>query len=161
MASLEPHALRLTNVNLNLADAGNLPLPANCVDAVVSHPPYIGSIPYAEYGALSLKWLGEDPKQIDRILTGGQRQSNQVLTRFEDGYRKMLASSHRVLRPGGSMFLLVGNPTVKGQLVDLAEMTINNATSIGFELVAQTTRAAKNRRSNQMGDEIVLVFSKT
>lgn len=160
VAALEPHAGGLASVDVIRADAGDLPIQAGSVDAVVSHPPYIGSIPYAEYGALSLKWLGEDPKQVDRLLTGGQRQSKHVITRFEEGYRAMLSSSYRALRNGGTMFLLVGNPTIKGQLVDLAEMTIKNAHVAGFELMARSTRAAKNRRSNQMGDEIILAFIK-
>ncbi len=38
---------------------------------------YIGSIPYAEYGVLSLTWLGYDAKQLDRELTGGRRTVKQ------------------------------------------------------------------------------------
>jgi site-specific DNA-methyltransferase (cytosine-N4-specific) len=141
-------------------DARKLPLEAGSVDAVISHPPYVGSIPYAEYGALSLKWLGHDPKLIDRELTGGQRQSRTVLERFTSDYQKMILEAFRILRADGHLFLLVGNPTIKGVLVDLAEMTRAHATAAGFRQVTIATRSAENRRANKMGDETLLTFVK-
>lgn len=141
-------------------DARKLPVEAGSVDAVISHPPYVGSIPYAEYGALSLKWLGHDPKLIDRELTGGQRQSRTVLERFTSDYQKMILEAFRILRADGHLFLLVGNPTIKGVLVDLAEMTRAHATAAGFRQVTIATRSAENRRANKMGDETLLTFVK-
>lgn len=141
-------------------DARKLPIETAVADAVVSHPPYVGSIPYAEYGALSLKWLGHDPKLLDRELTGGQRQSRRVLDRFTSDYQKMILEAFRVLRKGGHLFLLVGNPTIKGTLVDLAEMTSAHAAGAGFEQVTVATRSAENRRANKMGDETLLTFVK-
>jgi hypothetical protein len=160
VGSLEPFAAELAGVSVMAGDAGDLQIDDESIDAVISHPPYVGSIPYAEYGALSLKWLGYEPKQLDKILTGGQRQSKHVLTRFEHGYQKMLASSYRTLKPGRSMFLLVGNPTIKGALVDLAEITVRRAESAGFIHTGSATRTGQNRRSNQMGDEVILTFQK-
>ena len=55
----------------------------DCVDAIVIIP-YIGSIP-AEYGLLSLTWLGHDYKKLDSVLTGGKRQRKDV-DRFREGY---------------------------------------------------------------------------
>lgn len=141
-------------------NATTLPLDDATVDAVVSHPPYIGSIPYAEYGALSLQWLGEDSKQLDRELTGGRRQSPDVVSRFEDGYGKMLRESARVLKPGRHAFLMVGNPVVRAQVIDLAEMTLSLASQAGLELVARTERRGVNRRANKMGAEHLLFFQK-
>ena len=137
-----------------------VPLASRTVGAVISHPPYIGSIPYAEYGSLSLQWLGVDPKQIDRNLTGGRRQSKDVVQRFEEGYREMISECHRVLRPGRYASLMVGNPTVRGELVDLAEMTLQFANDVGLELVARAERCGMNRRANNMGAEHLLFFRK-
>ena len=58
------------------------------------------------------------------------------------------------------MFTLVGNPTIKGDLVDLAKMTADHAEAVGFRPVAVTTRAGENRRANKMGSETLLVFEK-
>lgn len=142
------------------ADARLLDLKDDAVDAIVSHPPYIGSIPYAEYGSLSLQWLGHDWKELDKHLTGGRRQSSDVVARFEEGYLQMLKQSSRVLKDRRHMFLMVGNPVVRGTLIDLAEMTIDLASQSGFRLVVRTERQGVNRRANKMGAEHLLFFQK-
>jgi DNA methylase len=149
-----------SQVRANLGDATSLPLEGNSVDAIVTHPPYIGSIPYAEYGLLSLRWLGADPKKLDRELTGGRRQSPNVVKRFEASYKAMFEESWRVLRPGRIIFLLVGNPVVKGSVIDLEVMTMTLAGQVGFELMAVTKRKGVNRRANKMGEESLLFFKK-
>lgn len=141
-------------------NATALPMADESVDAVISHPPYIGSVPYAEYGALSLRWFGVDSKQLDRELTGGRRQSRDVVERFEYDYRLMLEETMRVLRPGRYVFLMVGNPTVRGKSIDLAEMTLRIAHSIGFELTVRGVRRGTNRRANNMGAEHLLFMRK-
>ncbi len=142
------------------SNANCLPLPDCSIDAVITHPPYIGSIPYAEYGILSLGWLGHDHKYIDKILTGGKRQSKDVVERFRNDFRMILAESWRVLRPGKTLFLMVGNPTVKGQRIDLCEMTKELALPIGFKLQGLHTRNGINRRANLMGLESLMFFQK-
>nr|ABC75875.1 M2.BtsI [Parageobacillus thermoglucosidasius] len=143
-----------------LCDNNNMPIPDNTIDAIITHPPYIGAIPYAEYGMLSLGWLGYNWRELDEKLTGGKRQSKNVVHRFKVGYTRMLQESYRVLKPGKKMFLLVGNPVVKGEVVDLGEMTKNLATEVGFSLIAESTRMGTNRRANKMGNEVLLFFQK-
>jgi DNA modification methylase len=149
-----------SDVEVRHGNACQLNIEDESIDAVISHPPYIGSIPYAEYGSLSLKWLGHDPKKLDSELTGGRRQSTSVVSRFKDGYAGMIAEAARVLKAGRNMFLMVGNPVVRGELVDLADMTIELAEQSGFELVTRTTRSGVNRRANKMGAEHLLFFAK-
>lgn len=160
VAGLKEIASQLPYVHAQQANATKLPLSDCSVDAIVTHPPYIGSIPYAEYGLLSLKWLGSDPKELDKQLTGGKRQSADVVSRFERDYKKMLEESHRVLKQGKYIFLMVGNPVVKGKLIDLGKMTHEFAIEVGFKHVITTTRKGMNRRANKMGDEILLFFQK-
>ena len=157
----------LSSVNASWSDVcvvhGNatvLPMANGTVDAVISHPPYVGSVPYAEYGMLSLRWLGVDPKQLDRELTGGRRQSRDVIQRFEIGYSHMLKETQRVLRPGRHAFLMVGNPIVRGKIVDLVQMTLRLACDTGLELAARAERRGINRRANNMGAEHLLFFRK-
>ena len=152
-----PKGMRCT---ITCGDASCFPIAAESADAVITHPPYIGSIPYAEYGVVSLKWLGQDPKELDRILLGGGRQKRDVKERFLDGYQRFFAASYSALKPGRFLFILVGNPLVRGQRVDLSEMSKDCATTVGFSVTAETIRKAINRRANLMGDETVLVFRK-
>lgn len=130
------------------------------IDAIITHPPYIGSIPYAEYGLLSLVWLGYDPKMVDEQLTGGRRQSSDVVQRFELEFSEMLEEGFRVLKSGGNIFMLLGNPLVRGRRVDLAAMAKNIAPSIGFCLTAVHERRGTNRRANLMAKESLLFFRK-
>ena len=142
------------------ADATRVPLDDGVVDAIVTHPPYIGSVPYAEYGALSLMWLEHDPKMLDEQLTGGKRQKRDVIERFEDGYFEMIAEGVRVLRKRGLFFVLVGAPTVRGELVDMSSMTKRFAKLTRLELIAEEQRTGTNRRANLMGHETLLFFQK-
>lgn len=160
VASLSTASASWSDVKVIHGNATALPIGNDSVDAVVSHPPYVGAIPYAEYGALSLHWLGVDFRQLDRELTGGRRQSRDVVQRFEDGYGQMLKETRRVLRPGRYVFLMVGNPVVRGEVVNLAEMTLKLACDAGLKLAARAERQGINRRANKMGVEHLLFFRK-
>lgn len=141
-------------------DARCLPLKNDSVDAVVTHPPYIASIPYAEYGALSLTWLGHDPKSLDKELTGGRRSSKYVVDRFQEDFREMIRESYRILKPGKHLFMLLGNPTVRGKRVNLSEMALVLADQEGFKLAAKEARIGVNRRANLMGQEALIFLQK-
>jgi len=160
VGSLVSVAADLERASVILGSASNMPLSRGSVDAIVTHPPYVGSIPYAEYQMLSLKWLGADPKVLDRSLTGGRRQSSDVVQRFQADYGEMWRESSRVLRPNGRVFAMVGNPVVRGVSVDLGAMSLALAIGEGFRLVAKTTRQGMNRRANKMGTEELLFFRK-
>lgn len=138
----------------------SMPIATETIDCVITHPPYIGSVPYAEYGLLSLTWLGHNPKDLDLRLTGGKRQSKDVVTRFEDDYNKMFGEANRVLKPHKYFFILVGNPTVKGEIIDLVEMSDRAARHHRFCKTLHLTRNGVNRRANKMGDEYMLVYQK-
>ena len=141
-------------------DSRKMPLDDCSVDAIVTHPPYIGSVPYAEYGLISLTWLGHDYKKLDAELTGGKRQRKDVVDRFREGYGGMIDECFRVLKPGRYLFLMVGNPTVKGEVIDLAKMTIQLTKESGFSVVATTERSGKNRRANKMNKESLIFLRK-
>jgi hypothetical protein len=140
--------------------ATNLPLRDASVDAVVTHPPYIGSVPYAEYGRLSLMWLGEDPLNLDKRLTGGRRQSRDVVDRFRHAFDEMIAESRRVMRAGAYLVMLLGSPTVRSERIDLPNMARSLTESHGFVLEAEIDRSGGNRRANLMAKETLLFFRK-
>jgi tRNA G10 N-methylase Trm11 len=161
VAELQHVNVRWTDVIVQRGNACDLSgISSDSIDAVVTHPPYIGSIPYAEYGVLSLKWLGEDPRELDGILTGGRRQSPDVVERFRADYSSTLQAIRRVLKPCRMAFVMVGNPVVRGEVVDLARMTCELAGNAGLQHVATALRKGMNRRANKMGAESLLLFEK-
>lgn len=143
-----------------LGNATQLPIASNSVDCIITHPPYIGSVPYAEYGSLSLTWLGHNPKSLDKRLTGGRRQSKYVVKNFFLDYEKAISEAFRVLKPSKTLFLMVGNPTVRGEQIDLSGRTRQIAEATGFELVSIQTREGINRRANLMNVETLFFFGK-
>lgn len=149
-----------TGVRVLEGDSRALPLEASSVDAIVTHPPYVGSVPYAEYGVLSLRWIGSDPKWLDKTLIGGRRQSADVLPRFESGYSSVVHECERVLRPGGCAFFMVGNPVVRAQMVDLSRITREFCRSAGFVELGVASRRGVNRRANKMGREALIFVEK-
>lgn len=151
---------RSYTTNIMLHNNLNLPIDSESVDAIISHPPYISAVPYAEYGSLSLTWLGFDCKELDSELTGGRRHSTQVVSRFSKDYRKYFIESYRVLKPDKYMFLMVGNPTARGEIIDLKELSKEYAKDAGFMHIGTAIRHGQNRRGNKMGDEYLLFFQK-
>lgn len=160
VASLWSSSADLENVVVKQGTASKLSVADDSVDAIITHPPYVGSIPYAEYQALSLKWIGADSKALDRALTGGRRLASDVVGRFRQSYGEMWLECARVLRPGRCAFVMVGNPVVRGGTVDLALMSTELAHLAGLQLVTEAQRQGINRRANKMGVEHLLFFRK-
>ena len=152
--------LSCPSCRIALENNTSLSLPSCSVDAIVTHPPYIAAVPYAEYGCLSLEWLGFSSKQLDAELTGGKRQRKDVVDRFLHDYHLMFAESYRVLKPGRFAFYMVGNPTANGTVVDLHEKTVECAVSQGFRHLYTASRRGSNRRGNKMGEEYLIFFQK-
>lgn len=145
---------------LELRNNLNTGLDDNSVDAIITHPPYIAAIPYAEYGSLSLRWLGYDDRALDKELTGGQRHSKKVVDRFSKDYMLFFMECFRVLKPGRFAFFMVGNPTSNGAVVPLDEMTTDYAKKAGFKHITTTVRNGLNRRGNNMGCEYLIFVQK-
>lgn len=135
-------------------------LAGDFVDCIVTHPPYIAAIPYAEYGSLSLHWLGYNERSLDKELTGGRRHSKKVVDYFAEDYRKFFIECYRVLKPGKFAFIMVGNPTSNGVVVPLNSITTDYANDAGFEYVTTAIRKGMNRRGNNMGEEYMIFIRK-
>lgn len=143
-----------------LGNARELAIKNSSIDVIVTHPPYIASVPYAEYGQLSITWLGSNPRDLDKELTGGRRQSKNVVKEFEQGFKDMINESYRVLKKGGKFFMLLGNPVVKGKQVDIIRMSTELSLEAGLKILVVTQRNGINRRANKMGAESLLFFYK-
>lgn len=145
---------------VELCNNTHLPYADNCMDAIITHSPYVAAVPYAEYGCLSLEWLGYNSKELDAEITGGKRHRKDVAVRFERDYNLMMEEAYRVLKGDKYAFFMVGNPTANGKVVDLHEMTVRLAKENGFEYIYTATRKGSNRRGNNMGIEYLEFFRK-
>jgi DNA modification methylase len=150
----------MRDVRVVMGDGRQLPIASETVDAIITHPPYIGAVPYAEYQALSLHWLGFEPKWLDRVLWGGRRQSRDVVERFLNSSELVFAEMWRVLKPGGYSGLLVGNPVVRRERVPLHSIFHQRLEEHGWKYLGAAARKRTNMRANKLPDEWVMVFRK-
>jgi len=148
------------NVDIRLCNNLHTELGDASVDTIITHPPYIAAIPYAEYGLLSLHWLGHDERALDKELTGGRRHSKKVVDFFAEDYKAFFVECYRVIKPGKFAFIMVGNPTSNGDVVELNVMTTDLAKEAGFEHITTAVRKGMNRRGNNMGEEYLIFLRK-
>jgi SAM-dependent methyltransferase len=92
-------------------DARDSGLPDESVDAVFAHPPYWKAIKYSRV-------YGGGPHPADISLSG-------TLDEFLDSMRRFYDEAFRVMRPGGRLFVLVGDIRRRSRLVPLvAHLTL-------------------------------------
>ncbi len=158
---------------VRLGDSRKLDLPAESVDAVVTSPPYLNAIDYLRGHRLSLVWFGhtvgalrslradeigasrglpEGPEfehaiarmgDVDRLPASTVR----IIIRYIKDLRSLLASIHRVVKPGGRAVIVIGNSSVRGVFLK-NDLAVEDAAAVaGFELIRRHERALPaNRR---------------
>ena len=130
------------------------------VDMICSHPPYMASVPYAEYQKLFLWWLGHDPNQLDARLIGGQRSRQDTAQRYMGDMRRSISEMYRVVRGARYCCVVIGNPVYRGRLWPLNEALKEMGTDVGFRLVREVVRGKYKLTMGKMKKEFILIFRK-
>jgi len=144
------------------------------VDLIVTSPPYGDSrttVAYGQFSRLSSQWLGyPNANKIDNLLMGGTKLKNlgqfdfhildhvidkiadvdecrarEVYTFFSD-YQDSIRNISRIVKKGGYVCYVIGNRTVKGCQVPMAETTIKLFERYGFSKVEVFSRNIPNKR---------------
>jgi len=153
---------RNKDIQIIYGDTRNLHfLSDETVDFIVTHPPYIAAVPYAEYQKLSLRWLDYSDRELDKTIIGGRRQSNYVVLRFNHDMIKTFKEMYRVLKSKKYCCVVIGNPTVKGELIKLNETFLDIGKSFGFKFLHQIIRGKYKTTMGKMKEEYILIFQKT
>ena len=130
------------------------------IDLIVTHPPYIAAVPYAEYQKLSLRWLGFSDRELDNIIIGGKRQSDDVVERFNLDMQKVFDEMFRVLKKEKYCCVVIGNPVVKGKKIELNKIFVEMAQKSGFNFVKEIMRGKYHTTMGKMKEEFILIFQK-
>jgi len=142
-------------------DARNLGFIPDCsFEMVISHPPYLAAVPYAEFMRLSLLWFGIDPKKIETQLMAGKRRRKDIVDRFTGDMVKVFNEMFRMLRHSGKCCVVIGNPESHGKIVQLNGILREQGESAGFDFEAEIARKRINMRKGKLRNEYILIFSK-
>ncbi|MBI1930742.1 site-specific DNA-methyltransferase [Candidatus Poribacteria bacterium] len=155
---------------LYLNDSRNLgQIQSASVDLIVTSPPYLNAYDYHKYHRQRLLWMGGDIELARDCEIG----KHDVFTRpkakpdaYFDDMGQCFAEWHRVLRPGGRAFLVIGDAIVSGQPVPVADRFVEMLTDIGFQpethWIRQIPEAKKafNLRNSRINEEHLLLFQR-
>jgi len=158
------------NVSVDVGDARRLSaVETSSVDAVITSPPYLNAIDYLRGHRLALVWLGHrlgDLRGLRSDFIGAERRpgvdadlelardltaslasldrlpprDRQMIDRYVLDLHATVAELHRVLRPGGTAVLVVGNSCIRGVFVQNARAVVVIAERAGFNLVKEVER---------------------
>lgn len=103
------------------ADAANHPLPDDCVDAVITDPPYYDAVPYATLSDYFYVWLRrakviesadqETPKTQECVVDEGVGKDSKY---FETKISSALAEARRIVAPTGIAVVVFAHKTTAG-----------------------------------------------
>lgn len=179
---------------VRLGDARHLDLKDCSVDAIVTSPPYLNAIDYMRGHRLSLVWLGHTLSGLRRIRSGSigaerapdvgktvQEEVKMVLGKLDGLPRRHLSmvdryitdvldiarEIRRVLKPGGTVTLVVGNSCLKGVFIKNSAVVSKALELQGLTCVDESVRdlpsqsrylptAAGSPLTNRMRQETVL-----
>lgn len=128
------------------------------LDLICTHPPYMASVPYAEYQRLSLWWLGFNQKQLDSDLIGGKRSRKDTAERFIKDMNLVTNEMYRVLKPKKYCCIVIGNPVYRGKIWKLNEILKDQAVQVGFEFLKEIRRGKYKETVGKMKEEFILIF---
>lgn len=130
----------------------------NCVDAIITSPPYMGQLDYARDNRLRLFLMGiNDWSELNKTISPSAN-------RFVEQFSLCLSSWRKVLKHGGKLAIFVGTTTnsTKKRLDDLVINIINEKwndyelTNVVESEIPEARRARKNCKGSTA--ESLLVF---
>ncbi|MFT3786385.1 MAG: DNA methyltransferase [Tepidisphaeraceae bacterium] len=128
------------------ADTRSLPkdrFPDECIDLIVTSPPYGNATDYHLYHRFRLFWLGFDPRDLAAIEIGSHLRHQREGSGFESYQGEMsrcMAEFARVLKAGRYAAVVIGDSIYEGTNYDGADMIARLGRGCGFEVVCTLHR---------------------
>jgi hypothetical protein len=128
------------------------------ISFICTHPPYMASVPFAEYQKLSLWWLGFSQQELENKLIGGRRARSDTTERFFQDIFTTLTEMKRVLQKKKYCCIIIGNPVYNNREWQLNEIIKKNASEVGLTLLKEITRMKYRLTMGKMKQEFILIF---
>ncbi len=134
----------------------------NSVDLIVTSPPYANAIDYVRANKFSLVWMGQSlrelailrsnyigteshklfawdafPERVQNILQTLNLKDHQkagLLARYFADMSQAMQGMYRALKPGKSVFIVVGTSTMRGLDVETPQSLVLIAQNMGYQL---------------------------
>ena len=122
----------------------------NCVDVVITSPPYANTMDYYLYHKQRMNVLGFDFREAQHSEIGSRYQfssKKDTPQRWEEDYLDGMRSAMEILKPNGVAWFVIGDSQINGQLIDGGKLTVNAAQKLGLhaEIVESVPMAGKSR----------------
>ena len=121
------------------------------VGLVVTSPPYPNAYDYHLYHRFRLFWLGCDPKALRKVEIGSHLKNQSIadpIATYVDDMTRVLSNCARVLAPGRSLAIVVGDGLFHGEVFNTAVSVAAVRAEVGLDHVVTIDRALPvNRRS--------------
>lgn len=164
----ERYPVESDSVNVVQGDARCLDFIDNeTIDAVITSPPYQGTLDTSTSHRLSAYWFGWDLPDLKRAEIGARwkRKRGSAFEEYAADMKKAYSEIHRVLRSGGKLAVVLGRSYSRERQSKVISLTQDILMgSLGFteisdpieREVSPTRRAVKS-----IHEEIILVLSKS
>jgi site-specific DNA-methyltransferase (cytosine-N4-specific) len=143
------------------------------IDLMVTSPPYPNAFSYHLYHRTRMLWLGMDAETFKRQEIGSHRKysakgRNQIdETTFAAEFTKIMRWLADRMDTGAYACFIIGNSTIRGRLIDNAELISSVSQNCGFsesariERTIQSTKKAFNPAYGKIKTEKLLIMRRT
>ena len=124
------------------------------VDLVVCSPPYPNAYSYHLYHRSRMLWLDMDQPSFKKVEIGSHRKYSKKgngaanASTFRAELYQILSWLARHLKPGGYACFVIGDSTLKGELVHNDQLLSEAATESGYKLEANLTRRLQDSKKS-------------
>jgi SAM-dependent methyltransferase len=153
--------LQLGTAKYEIGDAMSIPLEDQCVDGIITSPPYSFAIDYVENDLPQLEFLGVDPNELKNSLIGlrgGKKKADRIQKYLED-LDIMISEMARVLKPGKYCVIIIGSNEIQTGGFRFEENVKEFAQKHDLRLEKAMIKPIRGIQ-NSMTDEYVLFFRK-
>jgi DNA modification methylase len=125
----------------------------NCIDLIVTSPPYPNANDYHLYHRFRLFWLGFDPRDLAKKEIGSHLRHQKEHTGVKEYLEEIglcLRNMLTALRPGRFAVIVIGDCLFHGKVFHTASLVGKRAQEAGFEVVGEIERVLPIHRRSFM-----------
>lgn len=151
--------LDLGRIDVRKGDARALDLPGESIDGIITSPPYSIALNYVKNDLHALKALGYSLENVEGEFIGVRGRGARKFELYNQDMAKSIAEMYRVLKPGKTCVIVIGNVTQQGEEIDTTGMIISECQKVGFDLLKRMEKIIFGLY-NIMQQEYILFFRK-